>query len=60
MHFRHNNKEKLVPHYLGKVKRLIYLKNQGMYGRPKPPKFKFFKPTNLLMKSVNHLTLSIN
>jgi len=21
----------LVPHYLGKVKRLIYLKNQGMH-----------------------------
>ena len=30
------------------------------YGRPKPPKFKFFKPTNLLMKSINHFALSIN
>ena len=30
------------------------------HGRPKPPKFKFFKPTNLLLKSINQFALSIN
>jgi len=56
-----------LSHHLRVVRRLVTARSSSLrrvpgtlYGRPKQPKFKFFKPTNLLRKSINHFTLSIN
>jgi len=38
----------------------VILQMESQYGRPKPPKFNFFKTINHVIKSINAFTLSVN